>query len=286
MKIIDGKHLAEQKYAEITGINSKKLCIILASDDISSKVYVDLKLKRAKELGFEVEVKEFDISTTTTEVIDTIEKFNLNATCSGILVQLPLYVHLDEIAIINAVSKQKDVDGLSATQQGLVSQLAPNSFAPAAVLAVLESIEYAVQQNVSWECITSSTWNTAQNYFVGKTITVVNSSNLIGIPLSTILAKCGATVHICNEYTQGIKDYTTKSDIVVTATGKTNLFDHTFFKQNAIAIDITSMKINDQILGDIIYSSELESKLLAYTPVPGGIGPLTIACLLENLAST
>lgn len=284
MQIIDGRKLAQEKYSKLTGISSRKLCVVLASNDIASKTYVSLKLKRAQELGFEFELKEFEESTTTQDVVSLIQRWNLDISCNGILVQLPLYKHLDELAIINAVAASKDVDGLTSVQQGRVSQLAANSLPPAAVLATLDSISYAVQQNVSWKDLTANSWNISDNYYSGKIITIVNNSNLIGIPLSTIFSKCGATVHICNEYTKDIKKYTLESDIVITATGKTRLFDHTFFKTGAVVIDITSEKVGDAFLGDVINSKELEEKISALTPVPGGIGPLTIACLLENLA--
>jgi methylenetetrahydrofolate dehydrogenase (NADP+)/methenyltetrahydrofolate cyclohydrolase len=284
MYIIDGHSLADKILEEIKEkLANKKLAVLLATNDKIAHHYVELKKRKAQEFGVSVEIKYISTSASTAECIEVIDEWNTSNEIDGILVQLPIYKHLNKFAILNRVIPKKDVDGLGCIMQGKISQLAPNSFLPATVEAILEALNVTTDEDISWDKITSNTFNPDSNFFTGKQITIVNNSNLIGIPLANVLAKCNATVTITNKHSNGIKKLLQNSDIVVTATGKTQIFDHTFFKTNATIIDVTSKNINKKVYGDIIYTSELKQKINYLTPVPGGIGPLTIACLLRNL---
>ncbi|MDQ6986026.1 MAG: bifunctional 5,10-methylenetetrahydrofolate dehydrogenase/5,10-methenyltetrahydrofolate cyclohydrolase [Candidatus Dojkabacteria bacterium] len=277
-KIIDGKKLSLEiniatKEFIARSTNKFKLAIILASNDKSSEVYVRLKKKKAIELGIEIEIVSFDNSISKTGLLNKIESLNSDKSINGILLQLPLYDHLEDnrSEIINSIKAEKDVDGLTAMQLGMSIHSNPNSFRPATVVAILEALKSVVEDFIKLK---------------GKNIVILNNSNLIGKPLAMILSNYGAIVTIANENITDLNDITKKADVLVTATGKTNLMDYSMVKNGAILIDVTSVSTKNGVLGDIIPTEELLEKCSYYTPVPGGIGPMTIACLLRNVIKT
>lgn len=245
-----------------------KLAVIYASQDVASKKYISLKMQKALEVGIKTDLFQFNPEVKIEEILKKIDDLNKDESVNGILVQLPLYEQLNPYKhrIINSVNPLKDVDGLSAINFGLYSQDIMNGILPATVDACLEVIKSSFNKD-----------------FQGSSIVIVNNSDLIGKPLAMILSTLGATVTITNEFTSNITDILSKADIVITATGKGNLFDINLLKDNSVAIDVTSIKVNDKTTGDFIISES--NKNIAYTPVPGGIGPLTIACLLRNLVN-
>jgi methylenetetrahydrofolate dehydrogenase (NADP+)/methenyltetrahydrofolate cyclohydrolase len=287
-KKIPGKEIAERinkaTKAKVGKLVTKpKLAIVLASHDESSEIYVKLKTKIANQLGIQVESHNYDESITKTELINYIQNLNSDESINGILLQLPLYHHLSEDTreIVNSITKQKDVDGLTAAQQGDVNQLIPGSFPTAAVEATIESLNYCFEEDLSWENISKNPEKLKS--LQGLDVLIVNNTNLVGKPLSQIMSSLGATVTIANVYTKNLKEISRKSDIVISATNQTNLFDHNDIKENSILIDITSVSVDGKIIGDFIQSEELLQKCKFITPVPRGVGPLTIACLLRNL---
>jgi methylenetetrahydrofolate dehydrogenase (NADP+)/methenyltetrahydrofolate cyclohydrolase len=290
MNLIDGRKIAEKILTETKNIvtNNKLtpvLAIILATDDVSSHTYVKLKAKRAEEIGVETNILKFESNISKEQLLAKIHELNNDSNIHGILIQLPLFGHLlnDTSEIVNSVNPLKDVDGLTAIQQGYSSQLLKEAIFPATVDAILECLNYTLPESnkIDWRrCDVES------NFLNGKKVLIINNSILIGKPLSLILSSCNATVTIANKFTPDLKEIAKDSDILITATGQTNIIDSTMIKKDSILIDVTSEKRGDLILGDIVQSAKLEEKASWLTPVPGGVGPVTIACLLRNVVST
>jgi methylenetetrahydrofolate dehydrogenase (NADP+)/methenyltetrahydrofolate cyclohydrolase len=288
-KLIDGKVISERIFTEIKNkvvelSQQPRLAIVLASNDPSSHKYVEeMKMKKAEALGIGTKLYFYDENITKESLISEIKKFKHNEAFHGVLIQLPFYDHLRESTniIVNSLDPAKDVDGLTGVQQGNCSHLLRNSIPTAAMEAVLESLNDCFDDNLTWINIIENASNI--DSLRGKNILIINNTNLIGKPLASILTTLGATVMIANEFTKDIKNLTLISDIVISATNKANLYDHTYFKDGVILIDVTSNLVNGKVVGDFIYSEELLGKVSKITPVPGGIGPLTIACLLRNL---
>ena len=288
MKIIDGKAIAqrindETKQAVSSMEHAPKLAIILASNDFGSEMYVELKKKKAEEVGIQVEVKKFEESISKHELTSETEKLNADNSINSVLIQLPFYEHLDQFEeeIVNVLDYSKDADGLTAFQQGLSSQIIKDSIPPATVEAVLECLNECFTEDLTWNNLQTN-WKSIKS-LKSKNVLIVNNSNLIGKPLANILSTLGATVTIANENTKDLVGIMHNSDIVVTATGKTNLFDDTSIREGVIVIDVTSTNVDGKALGDFVQSELLLNKVGKITPVPGGVGPLTVACLLRNV---
>ncbi len=275
MHIIDGRKLSEEIYSslrlkDLTTVG--KLGIILASNDESSKKYVELKKAKGNDLGITTEIYQFDESSSKGDIISKIKELNNDSTFSGVMVQLPLFPHLDqdEYEILSNIDLNKDVDGLSFKSLGQ-SFIHNNTLViSATVNAILLSIKDVYPD---------------LNSLKGLDISVVNNTNLIGLPLSIILSKYNATVHILNRDTKNLKDIVKLSDIVISASGETNLFSDEDVKSGSVLIDVTSVKKNGSVLGDFVYTDMLKNKVRAFTPVPGGVGPLTVASLFLNLVT-
>lgn len=275
MHVIDGKKLSEEIYSKIRSINLSnvgKLGIILASNDESSKRYVELKKNKGLQLGITTDIFTFNENSSKEDIITKIIELNKDTTYSGIMVQLPLFANLDqyEYEILSKIDLNKDVDGLSFKSLGQSFIYNDNIVISATVNAILLSIKDVYPD---------------LNSLKGLDISIINNSNLIGLPLSIILSKYNATVHILNRDTKNLKDIVKLSDIVISASGETNLFTENDIKQNSVLIDVTSVKKGDTVLGDFIYTNELKNKAFAFTPVPGGVGPLTVASLFLNLVT-
>lgn len=277
MNIIDGHKIAENIYEEIrrnldSASIKPKLAIILANNDESSERYVRIKSEKANELGIEVELFKFDTANLNEDdVISTIEGINTDNSFNGILVQLPLHDSIKSSTqkILDSISIEKDVDGLTTQGLGELFNVQESTLVSATVEAILECLKVALNGNLL--------------ELQGKEVVIINNSNLIGKPLSIILENYDASVIVLNKYSKNIKQQTLNSDIVITGTGNPQIFDHSYFKQNSIIIDVTSVKVNGITKGDVIVSTEFEDKVAWFTPVPGGVGPLTVACLLRNL---
>lgn len=268
MQLIDGKVISQQIYSDLADKlkklpNSPKLAIILASNDEASQMYIKMKSEKAKRLGIETEVFLMD-NKSKDEVINQIDQINKDSSFNGILVQLPLNEALKEHTkeILNHIREDKDVDGLR-----------DGGRKPATVEAIIE-------------CLLFTTYEPLDSYLKDKNVAIINDSDLIGKPLSIELQRYGARVNVLNKYTADIKSFTSKADIVVSATGVGQIFDHTFVKENCTVIDVTSIKKNDKVVGDFVVDDLLNAKVSFITPVPGGVGPLTIACLLRNLVES
>lgn len=278
MVLIDGKQVSAKILAEIkkkigediTKLEKLKFSILLANNDEPSKVYTSIKKRRSEEIGIECGIIEFDSSCRVEDVISEIKRLNSNPAIHGIVVQLPLFEHLEpnRQEILSQLEKSKDIDKLSSVSLGDIFIESDLTFLPATPQAVVECLHFYGLRD--WK---------------GKNVVIINNSNLVGLPLSVYFSKLGATVSCLNESSKDIRKFCVDADLLISATGKTNLVEHTMVKTGAVLIDITSKKVGDEIRGDIIRSKELDEKVSFLTPVPNGVGPVTVACLLQNLVN-
>jgi methylenetetrahydrofolate dehydrogenase (NADP+)/methenyltetrahydrofolate cyclohydrolase len=269
--IIDGKKeaqsLREEIKKEIDSIKSKNnkvpgLTVILIGNYAPSQIYVKNKEKNAKEVGINSEVVRYPKEVTEQEVLNKIKVLNDNDAVSGILVQLPLPPQINKEKIINAIDPAKDVDGFHPINVGNLSS-GYNATVPCTPLGCLLLIK-KVEPNLS-----------------GKHAVIIGRSNLNGKPMAQLLLKENCTVTIVHSKTKDLKTECLKADILVAAVGLANLVKADWVKENSIVIDVGINKVGDKIVGDVEFET-VKEKVRAITPVPGGVGPMTIACLLKN----
>lgn len=269
--VIDGKAIAEQIKENvrervlshyIIGENAPKLACILVGEDKASKVYVKSKIKTCDECGFGSLVINLDENATKEELINVISFLNKDSSISGILVQLPLPNSLERYRneIINAISPDKDVDCLTDENLGKL-YLGKGLIAPCTATGIMKIIE-SVNYNLE-----------------GKDVVVVGRSLLVGKPVSTLLQNNNATVTTCHSYTKNLQEKIDKAELLIVAVGKPKMIKSV--KKGAFVIDVGINRIEDKLVGDVDFDKvSTEAKFI--TPVPGGVGPLTVACLLEN----
>ena len=269
--IIDGKKIAEtlrQKLKkEIIEIKSSfksvpGLTVILIGEDPASKIYVRNKEKFSKEIGINSEVIKYPENIEEKEVLSKIIELNKNKKVSGILVQLPLPKHINKQKVIETILPEKDVDGFHPINVGNLSS-GYDSKIPCTPLGCFILLK-EVEKNLS-----------------GKHAVVIGRSNLNGKPMAQLLLKENCTVTITHSKTKDLKSQCNKADIIIAAVGKPKLVKGDWVKKNAIVIDVGINKTSDGIVGDIDFN-EVSKVARAITPVPGGVGPMTIACLLRN----
>lgn len=272
MQLIDGKALANKIHTQIASKVSKLkeekniipgLAVILVGDNPASHAYVKMKAKACKEVGFYSIVHEMPSTITQEEILATINMMNQNPHIDGILVQLPLPKHIDTNQILEIINPRKDVDGFHPYNVGrLVSGL--DSFVACTPLGVMKMFE---EYNIDLQ---------------GKDICVVGASNIVGKPMANLLINANATVTVTHIFTKDLASHTRKADIVIVGTGVPKLIKKDMVKDGAIVIDIGINKLEDgSIVGDVDFAEV--APLCSYiTPVPGGVGPMTIAMLLSN----
>ena len=269
--IIDGKKEAQllrnEIKKEIESIKSKNnkvpgLTVILIGDFAPSQIYVKNKEKNAKEVGINSEVVRYPKEVTEQEVLNKIKELNDNDAVSGILVQLPLAPQINKEKIINAIDPTKDVDGFHPINVGNLSS-GYNATVPCTPLGCLLLIK-SVEPNLS-----------------GKHAVIIGRSNLNGKPMAQLLLKENCTVTIVHSKTKNLRTECLKADILVAAVGVANLVKGDWVKKDSIVIDVGINKLGDKIVGDVEFET-VKEKVRAITPVPGGVGPMTIACLLKN----
>ena len=269
--IIDGKKeaqlLRDEIKKEIESIKSKNnkvpgLSVILIGDFAPSQIYVKNKEKNAKEVGINSEVVKYPKDVSEQEVLNKIKELNDNDAVSGILVQLPLPSQINKEKIINAINPLKDVDGFHPINVGNLSS-GYNATVPCTPLGCLLLIK-KIEPNLS-----------------GKHAIIIGRSNLNGKPMAQLLLKENCTVTIVHSKTKDLKTQCLKADILVAAVGVPNLVKSDWVKNNSIVIDVGINKVGDKIVGDVEFET-VKEKAKAITPVPGGVGPMTIACLLKN----
>jgi len=269
--IIDGKKEAEiiqnEIKKEISEFKKKinkipSLTVILIGDYIPSQIYVKNKEKKAREVGMNSEIIRYPKNVSEKEVLNKIEQLNKNIKTSGILVQLPLPDQISKERIINAIHPSKDVDGFNPINVGNLSS-GYKSIVPCTPLGCLLLIK-KIEKNLS-----------------GKHAVIIGRSNLNGKPMAQLLLKENCTVTVVHSKTNNLKNECLKADILVAAVGVPHLVKKDWIKENTIVIDVGINKVGENIVGDVNFD-ELKDKAKAITPVPGGVGPMTIACLLKN----
>lgn len=272
IKILDGKTIAKKIKTKIktqvaTLTNRKpKLAVIIVGEDLASQIYVRNKIKACLECNISGQVLPLKATITQTEIINEIEHLNHDNSIDGILVQLPLPKHLDSLAVINSIDINKDVDGLTNINAGRLLQDDKQAMLPCTVKSILALLNYY------------------QIPIPSQNITIINDSNIVGKPLGLLLTNMGATVSIVNKLTKDLALYTKEADIICSATGVYNIINNKQVKPGVTIIDvaINYQGKNKKVVGDIDFET-MKDTAAAITPVPGGVGPMTIAMLLENL---
>lgn len=267
--VIDGKKYAKEILDDlkikIAKLEKKpSLAVILANDNPSSKIYVDNKEKISMELGIKSSVYRFDKSITQGELIKLIHELNEDENINGILVQLPLFEHLNSQQIIELINPKKDVDGFHPINVGRLNcGLEPYAVCctPKGIIKLLKKYKISL---------------------AGKNVVVIGRSNIVGKPTATLLTNENATVTLAHSKTKNLKEITKNADIIVSATGHPKLIKADMVKKGAVVIDVgITRQINGKLAGDVDF--EKVKNIASYiTPVPKGVGPMTIACLMEN----
>lgn len=264
--IINGRALAATLHEQtklLTEGKSPKLGVVLIGNDPASETYVRIKEKKAAELGIAFELHRFDADISIEDASDAIRAIQTDEALSGLIIQLPIRADLYP-ALMNAIKPELDVDCLTYTNLGKIvmntNEIAPPT--PGAVMAVLDSIGTEL---------------------LGKTIILVGTGVLVGKPLAIMCMNKGATVLTVNEHTPNIADYTQQADILVSGVGKKNLITADMVKQGAVVIDAGVDFENGNMFGDVDFDN-VQAVASHITPTPGGIGPLTVAILLRNVA--
>lgn len=270
-KLIDGKLISKQikdelkeKVADLK-VQGKEIgmAVIQVGNDPASSVYVGNKKKACEYIGIRSESYELPEETTEEELLDLIDRLNKDETIHGILVQLPVPKHIDEDTIIKAISPKKDVDGFHPQSVGALSIGQPGfvSCTPAGVIQLLK------RSNVDIE---------------GKECVVIGRSNIVGKPMALLLLRENGTVTVTHSKTKDLKDVCKRADILVVAIGRPKMIDASYVKEGAVVIDVGIHRgENNKLCGDVDFES-VEPIASAITPVPGGVGPMTIAMLMNN----
>ena len=269
--IIDGKKeaaaLREEIKKEIISIKSKTnkvpgLTVILIGEFAPSLIYVRNKEKNSKEVGINSNVIKYSNDVKEEEVLKKIKELNNDKNVSGILVQLPLPDQIDKKKIINSIDPSKDVDGFNPINVGNLAS-GYDAIVPCTPLGCLLLLK-KIEKNLS-----------------GKHAVIIGRSNLNGKPMAQLLLKENCTVTVAHSKTKNLKEECSKADILIAAVGVANLVKKDWVKDGSIVIDVGINKQGDKIVGDVSFG-EVKDKVKAITPVPGGVGPMTIACLLKN----
>lgn len=272
MTIIDGKALSEKTLEEIKETHDelqKKsgrkagLAVIIVGENPASKIYVRNKISACEKVGFNSETIRLDESISEENLLLEIEKLNNDDNIDGILVQLPLPKHINELEVINAISAEKDVDGFHTTNIGKMTIGDETGFLPCTPAGVIQMFE---EYNIDLE---------------GKDVLVIGQSNIVGKPMTLLLIKKRATVQVCNSKTKNLSEKLQKSDVVVAAAGSPKLVKASDVKEGVVVIDVGINRVDGKLCGDVDFD-EVSKKASFITPVPGGVGPMTIAMLIKN----
>lgn len=268
MQILDGKKLKEKILEnikkEVNELENKPtLCVIQIGNDESSNVYIKQKEKMCRFVGYNFIHKKFEHNVEEETLLNEIEKLNKDEDINAILVQMPIPNHLDVKKIQNKVSSDKDVDGL--TDQNIINLINnKKGLFPCTACGVIELLkEYQVP-------------------IEGSNIVIIGRSFLVGTPLFFMLENLNATVTLCHSKTNNLKKITEEANILIVATGKVHLITEDMIKENSIIIDVGINKVNNKLYGDVDFDN-VKNKVKMITPVPGGVGPMTIAMLAQNI---
>jgi methylenetetrahydrofolate dehydrogenase (NADP+)/methenyltetrahydrofolate cyclohydrolase len=270
--LIDGKSVASLRRANLKkrleqysseGNRAPGLAVILIGDDPASAIYVNNKRKACEEVGIKSQSYDLPTQTTQSELLQLIDELNLSVEIDGILIQLPLPKHINERIVIERISPNKDVDGFHPYNIGRLAQRNPllRPCTPLGIMNLLNHYDLDVKR---------------------KHAVVVGASNIVGRPMSLELLLAGATVTVCHKFTQDLQQYVEKADFLIVATGKMDVVNADWLQKKQVVIDVGVHRLPDgSIRGDIDFSKAM-TKVAWLTPVPGGVGPMTIVTLLEN----
>lgn len=270
-RIIDGSSVAQHLQSQLRnnivkftsqGHRKPYLAVVLIGDDPASKIYVQHKEKACREVGIDSVTIHREANTTQSELSQLIQQLNTDPKVDGILVQLPLPKHIDSFKIISLIEPTKDVDGLSPTNQGLLVMNKPAHVpcTPSGVIKLLESIEFKFESALA---------------------AVVGRSLLVGSPVAKLLMHRNATVINIHSRTKNAWELTKQADLLVVAAGKAKFIDTKWIKEGAVVIDVGIHRVDGKLCGDVDFEA-VKEKTSWITPVPKGVGPMTIACLLLN----
>lgn len=271
--IIDGKACAQNIRAKVKervserlaqGLRAPGLVVILVGENPASKIYVGSKRKACEDVGFVSQSYDLPETTTEEEVLSLIDKLNQDPTIDGILVQLPLPKHIDSTKVIERIVPDKDVDGFHPYNVGRLAQRIPalRSCTPKGIMTLIHNAGFTDLK--------------------GKNAVVVGASNIVGRPMTLEFLLAGCTTLTTHRFTQNLRSFIEQADILVVAVGKPNFIPGEWIKEGAIVIDVGINRLEDgKLCGDVEYATA--SQRASYiTPVPGGVGPMTVASLIEN----
>lgn len=265
MIIIDGKKVAAELLSELKEkIRLKNvspvLNILQIGSNPSSNIYVKRKLMIAEQIGIKANLFHFDEDVNEEKLLETVNLLNKNR--EGIILQLPVPKHINTFKVINSIDYRNDVDGLTYINQGMLFSDNPNliSCTPLGVLKLLKYYNIKIS---------------------GQNVVILGRSLLVGRPLSQLLINENATVTVIHSFSKNIQLITKNADILISAIGKPNFIDNTFVKVGAVVIDVGISKIGNKIVGDVNFD-KVKDIVSFITPVPGGVGPMTVACLMYN----
>lgn len=270
-RLIDGKKISQEIKDEVKEQVARLkeegvhvcLAVIQVGDNPASTVYVGNKKKACAYVGIESKAFELPEETSEEELLELVQKLNDTEEVNGILVQLPLPGHIDEDKVIQAISPDKDVDGFHPQSVGRLSIGQPGfvSCTPAGIIELLKRSDIAID---------------------GKECVIIGRSNIVGKPMGMLLLRENGTVTVCHSHTPDLKAVTRRADILVVAIGKAKFVDASYIKEGAVVIDVgMDRDENGKLCGDVDFAS-ISEKAGAITPVPGGVGPMTIAMLMHN----
>lgn len=271
MQLIDGKLISTQIKEEVKEkvmlLKEKDirvgLAVIQVGEDPASSIYVRNKIKACEYIGIESTMIKLNDNISENELIEWIKEFNEDENIDGILVQLPLPKHINTKNVIDAISPKKDVDGFTRINSGSLF-IGDNEFVSCTPLGVLELLK---RYNIE---------------ISGKNCCVIGRSNEVGKPMALLMLQENATVTICHSKTTNLKEFTKNADILISAIGKAKFINSDFIKDNAVVIDIgINRDENNKLCGDVDFEN-VKDKVSFITPVPGGVGPMTIAMLMNN----
>lgn len=257
-KIKEEHNQLKEKYGKQAG-----LAVVIVGNNPASQVYVRNKMKACENVGFYSENIELDENISEKELLQEIDKLNKNDRINGILVQLPLPSHINELKIIDSISPEKDVDGFHVANIGKMvigDETGFISCTPYGIMQLLE--EYKIE-------------------IAGKDAVIIGRSNIVGKPMALMLIQKGATVQVCNSRTKDLRKKLNDADIIIVAAGVPKLLKKEDVKEGAVVIDVGINRVDGKICGDVDYE-EVAEKTSYITPVPGGVGPMTIASLIKN----
>ena len=257
-KIREEHNQLKEKYGKQAG-----LAVVIVGSNPASQVYVRNKMKACENVGFYSENIELDENISEEELLQEIDKLNKNDRINGILVQLPLPSHINELKIIDSISPEKDVDGFHVANIGKMvigDETGFISCTPYGIMQLLE--EYKIE-------------------IAGKDAVIIGRSNIVGKPMALMLIQKGATVQVCNSRTKDLRKKLNDADIIIVAAGVPKLLKKEDVKEGAVVIDVGINRVDGKICGDVDYE-EVAEKTSYITPVPGGVGPMTIASLIKN----